>query len=253
VTRRTTTPQQARLISRATVAAAILMGTIPSVSTGASLRASSSSLDRQNQQAQRHDFTFIVTRSQLERFVQRGYLVRVRENDDFRLHGVSFPYARPQVKLFIERLSSQYRAACGQQLVITSLTRPKNYQPRNASPRSVHPTGMAIDMRRPNNWTCRSWLESVLVTLEAEGVLEANLERRPPHYHVAVFPQPYARYVENLSRNPKTVATYLVSRGDTLTAIARRHRTSVDVVKAKNGLRSDRIYAGQLLEVPLVD
>ena len=177
---------------------------------------------------------------------------RVRGNRDFTLHDVSYPYARPQVGLFLRRLGRQYRSACGEQLVVTSLTRPKNYQPRNASPRSVHPTGMALDLRRPNSWKCRSWLESVLVTLEARGVLEANYERRPPHYHVAVFPDQYLRYVERIAENPE-VATYLVSQGDTLTAIARRHRTSVAEVKLRNGLRSDRIYAGQLLEVPVDD
>ena len=32
--------------------------------------------------------------------------------------------ARPEVALFIRRLAAQYRAACGEQLVVTSLTRP---------------------------------------------------------------------------------------------------------------------------------
>ena len=117
------------------------------------LRGNRSSLARQNAEARRHDFTYLVTRSQVLRFVERGWLVPLWGNSNYRLKDVSFPYARPAVKLFVERLSSQYRSACGEQLVVTSLTRPKNYQPRNASPKSVHPTGMALDMRRPNNWT----------------------------------------------------------------------------------------------------
>jgi hypothetical protein len=216
------------------------------------LRGTRSSLARQTVEARRHDFTYLVTRSQLLHFVQKGWLVGVPGNANYRLKEVSFPYSRPEVKLFVERLSSQYRNACGEQLVITSLTRPKNFQPRNASPQSVHPTGMALDMRRPNNWTCRSWLERVLVTLESRGVLEATYERRPPHYHVAVFPRKYSDYVTRIADNPQ-VATYLVSRGDTLARIARKHRTSVATVKAFNGLRSDRIYPGQLLEVPVDD
>jgi nucleoid-associated protein YgaU len=111
---------------------------------------------------------------------------------------------------------------------------------------------MALDMRRPNNWKCRKWLERVLVTLESRGVLEATYERRPPHYHIAVFPKQYADYVEHFAENPQ-VATYLVSRGDTLSRIARQHKTSVETVKLFNGLRSDRIYPGQLLEVPVDD
>jgi hypothetical protein len=216
----------------------------------AGLRGTRSSLARQNIEARRHDFTFLVTRSQVLRFVQKGWLVRLPGNSNYRLKEVSFPYARPEVKLFVERLSSQYHSDCGEQLVITSLTRPKNYQPRNASPQSVHPTGMALDMRRPNNWACRSWLERVLVTLESRGVLEATYERRPPHYHIAVFPRKYSDYVKRIGNSPQ-IATHLVSRGDTLARIARKHKTSVETVKAFNGLRSDRIYPGQLLEVPV--
>ena len=225
---------------------------VDSLSSAVGLGGTRSSLARQNVQAQRHDFSYLVTRSQVLRFVESGWLVQVPGNSNYRLKEVSFPYARPEVKLFIERLSGQYHSECGEQLVVTSLTRPKNYQPRNASPQSVHPTGMALDMRRPNNWTCRKWLERVLVTLESRGVLEATYERRPPHYHVAVFPRQYTDYVERFAENSQ-VATYLVSRGDTLSRIARKHKTSVETVKLFNGLRSDRIYPGQLLEVPVDD
>ena len=58
-----------------------------------------------------------------------------------------------------ERLGGQYRGACGEQLVITSLTRPATLQPRNASERSVHPTGMALDIRYSWDRSCRRWLE----------------------------------------------------------------------------------------------
>jgi hypothetical protein len=238
------------LLLAGTAAAIGIWASAGSLDATVGLRGTRSSLARQNIEARRHNFTYLVTRSQVSRFVQKGWLVRVPGNSNYRLKEVSFPYARPEVKLFVERLSSQYRSACGEQLVITSLTRPKNYQPRNASPQSVHPTGMALDMRRPNNWTCRSWLERVLVTLESRGVLEATYERRPPHYHIAVFPNRYSDYVERIGDNPK-IATHLVSRGDTLTRIARKHKTSVETVKAFNGLRSDRIYPGQLLELPV--
>ena len=38
--------------------------------------------------------------------------------EDFELHRVSFPYARPELDLFLRRLSAQYRAACGERLVV---------------------------------------------------------------------------------------------------------------------------------------
>jgi hypothetical protein len=60
------------------------------------------------------------------------------------------------VQTFVERLSSQYHNACGERLVVTSLTRPASEQPRNASDRSVHPTGMAIDLRLSTKGTCRT-------------------------------------------------------------------------------------------------
>jgi hypothetical protein len=65
----------------------------------------------------------------------------------------------------------------------------------NASAISVHPTGMAIDLRRSDSSGCRQWLETVLLDLEGKGVIEATREQYPPHYHVAVFPNPYLQYV----------------------------------------------------------
>ena len=180
------------------LAAGLLSGGMPAGPSAQSLRGSSASLDRQVAQARRHDFTHLANAAQLRRFVDAGYLVRVGGNADYTLFDVSFPFARPEVLLFVERLSAQYRRACGERLVVTSLTRPRSHQPRNASARSVHPTGMAIDLRRPAG-RCRAWLESVLLALEAREVLEATAERRPPHYHVAVYPKPYAAYVRQLT------------------------------------------------------
>ena len=162
---------------------------------------------------------------------------------------MSFPYARPAVRTFIQRLGKQYRAACGERLVVTSLTRPRSHQPRNASPLSVHPTGMAVDLRRSNNYRCRNWLEAVLLSLEDRGVLEASRERWPPHYHVAVYPKPYEQYLDWLAENGPT-RTHLVSRGDTLWRIAQKHATTVEAVRAANRLRGNRIYPGQVLQLP---
>ena len=225
---------------------------------GQTLRGSTTSVDRQYQAALNHDFTFLRSPSQVESFVKAGYLVQVRANRDFDLHGVSFPFARPETRTFILRLSDQYHRACGEKLVVTSLTRPLSRQPNNASDRSVHPTGMAVDIRRSNSRACRSWLESVLLSLEKTGVLEATREYRPPHYHVALYPQPYARYVADLSARPRNavvasaeVLQYQVQRGDSLWEIARVHSTTVGRLKAENDLRGSEIFAGQVLRVPV--
>ena len=224
----------------------------PSAVSAQSLRGSTASLDRQNRIARQHDFTYLDTRDRLSYFAEQGWLVRVRPNRDFTLHAVSFPYARPEVELFIRRLANQYHRACGQQLVVTSLTRPtRERQPRNASDRSVHPTGMAVDIRYAGDRRCRNWLQDVLLDLEAAGILEATLERRPIHYHVALFPRQYAAYVERLMTTQAAQATeYTVRRGDSLWEIARSYGTTVREIRSANDLRGSRIYPGQVLAVP---
>jgi hypothetical protein len=198
-----------------------------------------------------HDYTYLDTSAQVRRFVDQGYLVRIRGNANFTVKaGVGHPYGRPAVELFLSRLGNQYRDACGEQLVVTSLTRPRNRQPRNASPRSVHPTGMAIDLRRSNRSSCRGWLESVLLSLEGKGVLEATYERRPPHYHIALFPTQYEQYVETLQLAGAEEAEYFVRSGDSLWEIARELGTTVRDLREANNLRNSRIYPGQVLTVP---
>ena len=223
-----------------------------------SLRGSRRSLVQQNAQAVRHDFTYLRESRQLRRFVGAGLLVPVRSNHDFRLKAVSFPFTRPEVKLFIERLSRQYRSACGEQLIVTSLTRPLANQPRNASPLSVHPTGMALDLRRPTNRACRRWLEDTLLHLENRGVLDATRERKPPHYHVALFPKDYAAYIARISsRDARRARTteglqHMVRRRDTLWTLSRRYGTTIRAIQRANDLISSVIHPGQVLRIPVV-
>ena len=236
---------------------ALLLAALASVgfsapASGQSLRGSKSSLSRQNEAARRHDFTYLKNGSAVERFVEKGLLVEVPGNEDYRLGSVSYPYARPELRLFIERLARQYRKACGEALVVTSLTRPKNGQPHNASSLSVHPTGMAADLRLSWEKDCREHIESTLLSLERRGVLEASRESFPPHYHVTLFPSSYRRYLEGRGLRVASLLakTHTVSRGETLWSIARRHGTSVDELKRANGLSSSLLLAGQVLQIP---
>jgi hypothetical protein len=225
---------------------------------GQSLRGSQASLDRQNREARQHDFTFVRRPAQLERFVDAGLLVPLENDEHYRLHDVSFNVARPEVKLFVERLSAQYLAACGERLVVTSLTRPTSRQPSNASRRSVHPTGMAVDLRTPAATKCRSWLESTLVALERRRVLEATLERSPLHFHVAVFPDEYLAHVaastgrsrSSLLATVQGPTRHTVRRSETLWEIAGRYGTTPARIRAANGLTSNVIRPGQTLEIP---
>ena len=256
----------------------ILVALAPTSVAAQSLRGSSRSLTEQNVQARAHDFTYLRTPAHVHRFVELGYLVPLHGNRDYDIDDeVSFPYARPQVRTFVERLAGQYRRACGEVMVVTSLTRALNRQPPNASSRSVHPTGMAVDLRRSNHRPCRAWLEDVLLSLEANGVLEATRESRPPHYHIALYPEPYTRYVDGLATGTAQAAEtrvaatpevgaaaatgdagaaaagsgpYRVRRGDALWDIARAHGTTIAAIQRTNNLRTSRIYPGQLLTMP---
>ena len=172
---------------------------------GADLGGSRTSIRHQHEVAKDADLTFLRTPAQLHEFVAKERLELVTSSSYFSIAKVSFPYTRPIVKQFIERLAAQYHAATGEKLVITSLTRPTSRQPRNASPYSVHPAGIAVDFRVPAASADRFWLEATLLMLESEGVLDVTRERRPPHYHVAIFPEQYATYLAaRLSRETTT-------------------------------------------------
>jgi nucleoid-associated protein YgaU len=249
--------------------AALGMGAAPAAAQ--TLRGSPSSIDRMYQQARNHDLTFYRTGTGVRGAAREGDLVRLSGNDDYRLSGVSYPYALPSARMFVQRLGAQYRARCGERLVITSAARPTSLRLVNSADRSVHPTGMAIDIRKPRGRACLAWLRQTLLSLETQGVLEATEENRPPHFHVAVFPQPYRRYVNNngggddddrparvASRgngssggSRSSRATYRVRQGDSLWEIARRNDTTVERLRAANDMRSNRIVPGQVLIIPV--
>lgn len=234
---------------------ALLAGLFPPPAEAASLTPTRPALLRQVSQARSHGFTYASTSADVSRLLRSGELVSLPGNRDYWVKSsVKLPYARPEVKLFVERLSKQYRDACGEKLVVTSLVRPKNLQPPNSSPLSVHPTGMALDLRVSGSRACRSWLESALIGLEASGTLEAARERRPPHYHVVLFPRQYVRYVSAKTGEVPAqaqVATYRVRSGDSLWTIARRHDTTVRDIQRANNLRGTRIKPSQVLKVPV--
>lgn len=218
-----------------------------------SLKGSRASQERMLSVAKSHDFTRLLRSSDVARFVELGLLVKVSSSEAFEVDsGVSYPVARPALKTFIERLGAQYRSSCGEKLVVTSLTRPITEQPRNASDISVHPAGMAVDLRVSRKRSCRVWLERVLLSLERRGVLEATREQSPPHFHVAVFPRDYLAYVAGLSgetRLARAEGEYEVRSGDSLWTIARSHDTTVDDLMSVNDLSDSKIKPGQILRI----
>jgi hypothetical protein len=151
-------------------------------------------MKHQHEVAVGNALTFLRTPGQIREYVEKGRLEPLPGNADYALSKVSFPYARAEVRMFVERVAADFRAATGQALVVTSLTRPEALQPRNAHQLSVHPAGMAVDFRVPDDTASRRWLEATLLSMEKEGLLDATRERYPPHYHVAVFPKPFRVY-----------------------------------------------------------
>jgi hypothetical protein len=185
-----------RVLSAAAVAGTL--SAAPAHAVEPTLRGSPSSMVRQHEVAKASDYSFLRDAAEVKRLADAGYLQRVKPTDDFRLANVSHPYARPEVVTFIERLSAQYREACNERLVVTSLTRPVGNQPSNAHKLSVHPAGMAVDLRISRDADCRAWLEGTLLALESRSILDVTRERNPPHYHIAVFPGAYSAYLERV-------------------------------------------------------
>jgi hypothetical protein len=162
------------------------------------LSGSRASMLRQNRVAKTLDYSFLRTPAQVLRYTEHGRLVELPGGADYAVIA-GYPFARPVVRSFIERLAAGYHAGCGEKLVVTSLTRPSTRQPPNASPLSVHPAGMAVDLRYSARAACRAWLGAELLRLEELGLIDATLEHRPPHFHVAVFPPAYEAWEHALA------------------------------------------------------
>jgi hypothetical protein len=166
-------------------------------SVAVELKGSRASMERQNRIALKSDFTFARTFEDIDRMLETGELVELHGNENYDLReGIRSNAARPEVRVFIERLAADYHAATGEKLVVTSLTRPASSQPGNASALSVHPTGMSIDLRVSQNADSRRWIEQHLLGMEADGLLDVTREYHPPHYHLALFPDPYIASLE---------------------------------------------------------
>ena len=166
------------------------------------LAGSPSSMVHQHAVAVEEDYTFLRTPADVRRFVDAGRLVPVKPTSDYTLSGVSYPYTRPEVLSFIEHFAASYRAATGSRLVVTSLTRPLAKQPANAHALSVHPAGMAVDLRVPASSENREFLERALLSMEQAGLLDVTREHHPSHFHIAVFApkfEPYAALLDSVT------------------------------------------------------
>jgi hypothetical protein len=191
----------------------------------------------------------LESESQLQWFIKNDLLVELVSEMNYHVAPMELgrPYVRPAVRVFVQQLSRNLFAECGERLVITSALRFTTRQPKNSIPESVHPTGMAIDIRSPEK-KCLKDFEAELLYLEAKGLIQANRERWPVHYHVSVFPEQYMANVALHARVDEAV--YKVRAGDSLWTIARRFGTTIAELAAINGLDSpDLLRIGQEIKL----
>ena len=186
------------------------------------LAGSPSSMVHQHAIAVEEDYSFLRTPADVRKMVDAGRLVPVKPSTDFTLSGVSYPYTRPEVLSFIEHFAAAYHAATGSRLVVTSLTRPLDKQPSNAHALSVHPAGMAVDLRVPESDEDRGFLEKSLLSMEQAGMLDVTREHHPSHFHVAVFApkfEPYAALLDSVTALEKA-ARLARHRADSIATVA---------------------------------
>ena len=256
-----------RFRSPATLLAVLAIGGFSRAGSAQSLRGSIASVDRMYDHAVRDGLTFYETTNAVNWAAARGELVQLHTDHSYALRRVHFPYVRPATLTFVERLADEYERVCDEPLVVTSGVRPESRQPANSSHRSVHPTGMAVDLHKPTNGRCLTWLRRELLALEGTGVIEATEEHHPAHFHVAVFADEYMRFARIQSEANPTVMIvartsppaparqpskhYRVRDGDSLWSIAQQHSTSVHELMVANRLGSEtKIRAGQTLIIP---
>ena len=243
----------------------------PSAASAQSLRGSRESVDRMYTRAVENELHFYRTSQGVRTAAKRGTMVRLESGRYMELARVSFPWALETTAQWVEDFAPRYHEACGERLVVTSATRPSTRQPRNSVERSVHPTGMAVDLRKPRDGRCLRWLRNALVDLEDTGVIEATEEFHPAHFHVAVYPdamrerererqEPTVMRSASLARSSDEqaarnadarTASYEIRAGDTLWDVARRHGTTVAQIRSLNNLWSSSVVRpGQQIKLP---
>jgi len=169
----------------------------------------------QNRRADKEQLGRFQDLEMLRRYVRLKLLEPVpASTSNYYLHKIprQYRYLRPWAKLFLERLSQQFRARFGRKLRVTSLTRTAAYQRRlqrrnvNAAAatgdrRSAHLTGSSLDISKKGmTGAQRRWMRRVLSLIRGKGYLFAIEEFSIPNFHVMVYKN-YPEYVEALEAN----------------------------------------------------
>jgi len=190
--------------------------------------------------AHTRDLQFLRTPADIYEAARVGSLKMLSTTNDLELDRVGWPFVLPNTLRFADSLAAEYRKGCGERMVVTSGARPLDKQPRNASPKSVHPTGMAIDFRKPRNPTCLKWMRESLVKLEDAGVIEATEERHPVHFHVAVLRQRPEQHIQLAAGD---VAPTLAKSASTKAASAKSAKPAKSARRASKHVKKARAQA----------
>ena len=159
-------------------------------------------------------------------------------------------YQADQQKLRRERVKITFYAIIGT-LVVFCLALLfqgcKHYEPNAENPITALPSDRISSDLPP-------------VANVSEPVISSNLEDVPPTAPViepapvvstpAVSAAPESKPVVTVPEPAPTETLYVIKRGDSLSAIAKAHQTTVKALKAANGLTSDRILIGKTLKIP---
>ena len=145
-------------------------------------------------------YEFAATKERLLELVKEGTLVELEETESLKFNNVSRPYALPVVAEFVYRIADQYNYGqrCGP-LWLNGAARDIAFQQTlgNGSAKSVHPTGMPIDLKSTGHTPrCRDWLENTLLEIEAAKRIDFTKERSPAHYHISVATHEYEAWLK---------------------------------------------------------
>jgi hypothetical protein len=196
-------PSQVITTIGSTLALAVTFSTAHVVPARAqTLRGSPASVDLMYTTAEGEKLQFLRTTADIYEAARVGALKLITVTEDLELDHATFPFVLPATKRFADSLAGEYHKGCGERIGVTSGARPMDKQPRNASPKSVHPTGMAVDFRKPRNPACLQWMRQNLLKLEDAHVIEATEEQHPPHFHVAVLHQQHEPHFQLAAAPP---------------------------------------------------
>lgn len=144
---------------------------------------------QQHSYALKQNLTFVTSAAEYQTLIAQGHFVRLKGPHLQVL--AKRPYALPSTVSFMQEMSAAYQATgCGQ-VVVKDAVRLMSERPPNGSWYSVHPAGMAIDIRiRYIAPECADWLRMYVRQKEAAGAVDGTHELHPEHLHIVVPLQP---------------------------------------------------------------